>query len=73
MGVGLVLGLLIGLIVINVGGIPLTLGSGGGCLLAGPAVRLDARQASDVRRDAVGRVAAAARTSGWRRSSRWSG
>jgi putative transport protein len=35
MGVGLVLGLLIGLIVINVGGIPLTLGSGGGCLLAG--------------------------------------
>jgi putative transport protein len=35
MGVGLVLGLLIGLIVINVAGIPLTLGSGGGCLLAG--------------------------------------
>jgi putative transport protein len=35
MGVGLVLGLLIGLIVINVGGVPLTLGSGGGCLLAG--------------------------------------
>ncbi|WP_341313127.1 aspartate-alanine antiporter [Paraburkholderia sp. IMGN_8] len=35
MGVGLVLGLLIGLIVINIGGIPLTLGSGGGCLLAG--------------------------------------
>jgi putative transport protein len=35
MGVGLVLGLLIGLIVLNVGGIPLTLGSGGGCLLAG--------------------------------------
>ena len=35
MGVGLVLGLLIGLIVVNVGGIPLTLGSGGGCLLAG--------------------------------------
>ncbi|HEY1995547.1 aspartate-alanine antiporter [Paraburkholderia sp.] len=35
MGVGLVLGLLIGLIVVNVAGIPLTLGSGGGCLLAG--------------------------------------
>jgi putative transport protein len=35
MGVGIVLGLLIGLIVINVAGIPLTLGSGGGCLLAG--------------------------------------
>ncbi|OLL32943.1 aspartate-alanine antiporter [Burkholderia sp. SRS-W-2-2016] len=35
MGVGLVLGLLIGLIVVNVGGVPLTLGSGGGCLLAG--------------------------------------
>jgi putative transport protein len=35
MGVGLVLGLLIGLIVLDVGGIPLTLGSGGGCLLAG--------------------------------------
>jgi putative transport protein len=35
MGVGIVLGLLIGLVVVNVGGIPLTLGSGGGCLLAG--------------------------------------
>jgi putative transport protein len=35
MGVGIVLGLLIGLIVINIAGIPLTLGSGGGCLLAG--------------------------------------
>jgi putative transport protein len=35
MGVGLVIGLLIGLVVINIGGIPLTLGSGGGCLLAG--------------------------------------
>ncbi|WP_158901291.1 aspartate-alanine antiporter [Burkholderia sp. L27(2015)] len=35
MGVGIVLGLLIGLLVANVGGIPLTLGSGGGCLLAG--------------------------------------
>lgn len=35
MGVGLVLGLLIGLIVVTIGGIPLTLGSGGGCLLAG--------------------------------------
>ncbi|MGE8490389.1 MAG: TrkA C-terminal domain-containing protein, partial [Paraburkholderia nemoris] len=35
MGVGIVLGLLIGLIVIDVGGVPLTLGSGGGCLLAG--------------------------------------
>ncbi len=35
MGVGLVLGLLIGLVVVNVSGIPITLGSGGGCLLAG--------------------------------------
>ncbi|WP_233847497.1 aspartate-alanine antiporter [Paraburkholderia sp. HD33-4] len=35
MGVGLVIGLLIGLIVVNVGGVPLTLGSGGGCLLSG--------------------------------------
>jgi putative transport protein len=35
MGVGIVLGLLMGLIVVDVGGIPLTLGSGGGCLLAG--------------------------------------
>jgi putative transport protein len=35
MGVGIVLGLLIGLIVVSVGGVPLTLGSGGGCLLAG--------------------------------------
>jgi aspartate-alanine antiporter len=35
MGVGLVIGLLIGLIVVNIGGVPLTLGSGGGCLLAG--------------------------------------
>jgi putative transport protein len=35
MGVGLVLGLLIGLVVVNVAGVPLTLGSGGGCLLAG--------------------------------------
>jgi putative transport protein len=35
MGVGIVLGLLIGLIVVKVGGVPLTLGSGGGCLLAG--------------------------------------
>ena len=35
MGVGIVLGLLIGLVVVNVGGVPLTLGSGGGCLLAG--------------------------------------
>ncbi|MBN3753832.1 aspartate-alanine antiporter [Paraburkholderia sp. Tr-20389] len=35
MGIGLVIGLLIGLIVVNVGGVPLTLGSGGGCLLAG--------------------------------------
>ena len=59
MGVGIVLGLLIGLVVVNVGGIPLTLGSGGGCLLAGLAVRLDARQAPDVWRDAVGGVATA--------------
>ncbi|MFT4434862.1 aspartate-alanine antiporter [Caballeronia sp. 15715] len=35
MGVGIVLGLLIGLIVVDVAGVPLTLGSGGGCLLAG--------------------------------------
>ncbi|GAB7535187.1 aspartate-alanine antiporter [Burkholderia sp. 3C] len=35
MSVGLVVGLLLGLIVANVGGVPLTLGSGGGCLLAG--------------------------------------
>ncbi|SAL10729.1 Aspartate/alanine antiporter [Caballeronia udeis] len=35
MGVGIVIGLLIGVIVVNVGGVPLTLGSGGGCLLAG--------------------------------------
>ncbi|BFG74433.1 aspartate-alanine antiporter [Paraburkholderia terrae] len=35
MGVGMVIGLLIGLIVVNIGGVPLTLGSGGGCLLAG--------------------------------------
>ena len=35
MGVGLVLGLLIGLLVERIDGIPLTLGSGGGCLLAG--------------------------------------
>jgi len=32
---GLVVGLLIGLIAINISGIPLTLGSGGGCLLSG--------------------------------------
>jgi putative transport protein len=35
MGVGIVIGLLLGLIVVRVGGIPITLGSGGGCLLAG--------------------------------------
>jgi putative transport protein len=35
MGIGLVVGLLIGLIVVNIAGIPLTLGSGGGCLLSG--------------------------------------
>jgi putative transport protein len=35
MGVGIVLGLLIGLVVVNVAGVPLTLGSGGGCLLTG--------------------------------------
>jgi putative transport protein len=35
MGVGIVIGLLLGLIVVRVGGIPVTLGSGGGCLLAG--------------------------------------
>lgn len=35
MGVGIVIGLLLGLIVVDVGGVPLTLGSGGGCLLAG--------------------------------------
>ncbi|MCE4058623.1 aspartate-alanine antiporter [Pandoraea sputorum] len=35
MGIGIVVGLLIGYIVVKVGGIPLTLGSGGGALLAG--------------------------------------
>ncbi|RSD13080.1 aspartate-alanine antiporter [Pandoraea apista] len=35
MGIGIVFGLLIGYIVVKVGGIPLTLGSGGGALLAG--------------------------------------
>lgn len=35
MGIGIVVGLLIGYIVAKVGGIPLTLGSGGGALLAG--------------------------------------
>ena len=35
MGLGLVVGLLIGLLVVHVGGIPITLGSGGGALLAG--------------------------------------
>ncbi|BCQ27331.1 aspartate-alanine antiporter (plasmid) [Caballeronia sp. NK8] len=35
MGVGMFVGLLIGLVVVNIGGVPLTLGSGGGCLLAG--------------------------------------
>jgi len=35
MSIGIVVGLLIGLLVARVGGIPLTLGSGGGCLLAG--------------------------------------
>ena len=35
LGAGLVVGLLIGLLVVKVGGIPLTLGSGGGALLAG--------------------------------------
>ncbi len=35
LGVGLVVGLLIGLLVVRLGGIPLTLGSGGGALLAG--------------------------------------
>ncbi|WP_371420556.1 aspartate-alanine antiporter [Tardiphaga sp.] len=34
-GIGLVVGLLIGLIVIRIGSIPLTLGSGGGALLSG--------------------------------------
>ncbi|VVE39590.1 transporter [Pandoraea morbifera] len=35
MGIGIVVGLLIGYIVVKVGGIPLTLGSGGGALLSG--------------------------------------
>ena len=35
MGLGLVLGLLIGKIVVHAGSIPITLGSGGGCLLSG--------------------------------------
>lgn len=34
-GAGLVVGLLIGLIVVRVGGVPLTLGAGGGALLSG--------------------------------------
>lgn len=34
-GAGLVVGLLIGLIVVHVGGVPLTLGAGGGALLSG--------------------------------------
>lgn len=35
LGVGIVVGLLIGLISVTVGGVPITLGSGGGALLAG--------------------------------------
>lgn len=35
MGIGIVFGLLLGYIVVKVGGIPLTLGSGGGALLSG--------------------------------------
>lgn len=35
MGIGIVVGLLVGYLVVKVGGIPLTLGSGGGALLAG--------------------------------------
>lgn len=35
MGIGIVVGLLIGYLVVKVGGIPLTLGSGGGALLSG--------------------------------------
>lgn len=35
MSVGIAIGLLIGFVVVRVSGIPLTLGSGGGCLLAG--------------------------------------
>ncbi len=35
MGLGILVGLLIGLLVANVGGIPLTLGAGGGALLSG--------------------------------------
>ncbi|MDM8358323.1 aspartate-alanine antiporter [Pandoraea communis] len=35
MGIGIVFGLLIGYIVVKVGGVPLTLGSGGGALLSG--------------------------------------
>jgi putative transport protein len=35
MGVGIVIGLLLGLIVVHVGGATITLGAGGGCLLAG--------------------------------------
>ncbi len=35
LGIGMVVGLLIGLLVVRVGGLPLTLGSGGGALLSG--------------------------------------
>lgn len=35
MGLGILVGLLIGLLVVNIGGIPLTLGAGGGVLLSG--------------------------------------
>ncbi len=35
LGAGLVVGLLIGLLAVNIGGIPITLGSGGGALLSG--------------------------------------
>lgn len=35
MGLGIVVGLLIGLLVVNIGGVPLTLGAGGGALLSG--------------------------------------
>ncbi|BCZ78772.1 aspartate-alanine antiporter [Paraburkholderia terrae] len=72
MGVGMVIGLLIGLIVVNIGGVPLTLGSGGGCLLAGlvfgwmrgkhPMYGVSRPPHRDC-----------CKTSGWPRSCRWSG
>jgi putative transport protein len=59
LGAGLVVGLLVGLLSVKLGNIPLTLGSGGGALLVGPALRLVPRPAPDLRRAAAGRGAVA--------------